>query len=47
MIERGPSLFQIRFGNPFKGRYKAMLVDMDSYLLQLSRDIHLNPLRSG
>lgn len=29
------------------GRYKAIVVDRDSYLLELSRYIHLNPVRAG
>jgi len=31
----------------FRGRYKAILVDGDSYLLELVRYIHRNPLRAG
>ena len=34
-------------GQLFRGRYKAILVDADSYLLQLVRYIHRNPLRAG
>ena len=34
-------------GQLFRGRYKAILVEEDSYLLELLRYIHLNPLRSG
>jgi len=34
-------------GQLFRGRYKSILVDADSYLLQLVRYIHRNPLRSG
>jgi len=34
-------------GPLFKGRYKAIIVDADSYLLQLLRYIHKNPLRAG
>ena len=30
-------------GSLFRGRYKAILVDADSYLLQVSRYIHRNP----
>jgi putative transposase len=30
-------------GPLFRGRYKAIIVDGDSYLLQVSRYIHLNP----
>lgn len=33
-----------RDGTLFRGRYKSVLVDEDSYLLQLSRYIHRNPL---
>jgi REP element-mobilizing transposase RayT len=34
-------------GQLFRGRYKSILVDGDSYLLQLVRYIHRNPLRAG
>jgi len=34
-------------GTLFRGRYKAILVDADSYLLELVRYIHRNPLRAG
>ncbi|MBN2420055.1 MAG: transposase [Deltaproteobacteria bacterium] len=36
-----------RSGHLFQGRYKAILVDKDNYLLQLSRYIHLNPVKAG
>jgi REP element-mobilizing transposase RayT len=36
-----------RAGHLFQGRYKAILVDVDHYLLELSRYIHLNPVRAG
>ena len=36
-----------RTGHLFQGRYKALLVDRDSYLLELVRYIHLNPVRVG
>ena len=36
-----------RIGHLFQGRYKAILVDADSYLLELVRYIHLNPCRAG
>jgi putative transposase len=36
-----------RIGHLFQGRYKALLIDADSYLLQLVRYIHLNPCRAG
>ena len=38
---------QGRSGHLFQGRYKAVLVDADSYLLELVRYIHLNPVRGG
>ncbi len=34
-------------GHLFQGRFKAILVDADSYLLELMRYIHLNPVRAG
>lgn len=34
-------------GHLFQGRYKAILIDADSYLLQLIRYIHNNPVRVG
>ena len=34
-------------GSLFRGRYKAILVEEDSYQLQLSRYIHRNPLEAG
>ena len=34
-------------GHLFQGRYKAVLVDGDRYLLELIRYIHLNPVRAG
>ena len=35
-----------RSGHLFQGRYKAILVDMDEYAKELSRYIHLNPVRA-
>src|SRR3972149_4573760 len=35
-----------RVGHIFQGRYKAILVDKDSYLLELCRYIVLNPVRA-
>ncbi len=35
-----------RDGHLFQGRYKAILIDRDNYLLELSRYIHLNPVRA-
>jgi REP element-mobilizing transposase RayT len=37
---------QKRIGHLFQGRYKAILVEHDSYLLELVRYIHLNPVRA-
>ena len=36
-----------RSGHLFQGRYKALLIDENSYLLELVRYIHLNPCRAG
>lgn len=35
-----------RVGHVFQGRYKAILVDKESYLLELTRYIVLNPVRA-
>jgi putative transposase len=35
-----------RSGHLFQGRYKAILVEKESYLLELSRYVHLNPVRA-
>lgn len=35
-----------RSGHLFQGRYKAILIDKDNYLLELSRYVHLNPVRA-
>jgi hypothetical protein len=34
-----------RVGHLYQGRYKAILVEGDIYLLELSRYLHLNPIR--
>ena len=34
-------------GHVFQGRYKAILCDRDTYLVELSAYIHLNPVRAG
>ena len=34
-------------GHVFEGRYKAVMVDSDEYLLELAAYIHLNPVRAG
>jgi len=36
-----------RFGHLFQGRFKGILVDKDEYCKELSRYIHLNPVRAG
>jgi putative transposase len=36
-----------RSGHLFQGRYKSVLVDADSYLLELGAYIHLNPVRAS
>lgn len=36
-----------RIGHLFQGRYKAIMIDADSYLVQLVAYIHLNPVRAG
>ena len=36
-----------RSGHLFQGRYKAIVIDKDNYLLSLSRYIHLNPVRAN
>lgn len=38
---------QKRTGHVFQGRYKAILIDAETYLLELVRYIHLNPVRAG
>jgi len=34
-----------RSGHLYQGRYKAILIEADTYLLELSRYVHLNPVR--
>ena len=36
-----------RFGHLFQGRFKSILVEKEAYAQELSRYIHLNPLRAG
>ena len=36
-----------RTGHLFQGRFKAILVDRDNYLLELARYVVLNPVRAG
>ena len=36
-----------RVGHVFQGRFKAIIVEKDGYLLELARNVVLNPLRAG
>jgi len=36
-----------RSGHVFQGRYKAVLIDRDAYLLEVARYVVLNPVRAG
>jgi hypothetical protein len=36
-----------RYGHLFQNRYKSIVVEEDPYLLELTRYIHLNPVRGG
>jgi putative transposase len=36
-----------RVGPLFQGRYRSIIVERDTYMLELTRYIHLNPVRSG
>jgi len=36
-----------RSGHLFQGRYRALLADIDEYAQELSRYIHLNPVKAG
>ncbi|MEM8614180.1 MAG: transposase [Cyanobacteria bacterium P01_H01_bin.105] len=36
-----------RCGSIFQGRFQTILVDSDAYVLNLSRYIHLNPVKAG
>jgi len=36
-----------RYGHLFQNRYKSIICEDDPYLLELTRYIHLNPLRAG
>ena len=36
-----------RVGHVFQGRYKAILVEKDAYLLELAKYVVLNPVRAG
>jgi REP element-mobilizing transposase RayT len=36
-----------RVGHLFQGRYKAVLIESEGHYLEVSRYIHLNPVRAG
>ncbi|MCJ7746641.1 MAG: transposase, partial [Desulfobacterales bacterium] len=36
-----------RVGHLFQGRYKGIIVEKETYLIPLSRYVHLNPVRAG
>jgi putative transposase len=36
-----------RYGHLFQNRYKSIVCEEDPYLLEITRYIHLNPLRAG
>ena len=36
-----------RVGHLFQGRYKAVMVDTDTYITELTAYLHLNPVRAG
>jgi REP element-mobilizing transposase RayT len=36
-----------RYGHLFQNRYKSIVCEDDPYLLELTRYIHLNPVRAG
>jgi REP element-mobilizing transposase RayT len=36
-----------RDGSLFRGRYKAILIDAENYLVAVSRYIHRNPVEAG
>jgi len=36
-----------RVGHVFQGRYKSIIIDKESYLLEVSRYVVLNPVRAG
>lgn len=41
-----PDIQPLLTGHLFQGRFKAILVDSDSYLLQVCRYVDLNPVRA-
>ena len=36
-----------KVGHLFQGRFQALIVDREAYLLELTRSIHLNPVRAA
>lgn len=44
---RWKNIKERRIGPVFAGRYKAILVERETYLLELIRYVHLNPVRAG
>ncbi len=36
-----------RVGHLLQGRYKAILIDADAYAMEVSRYVHMNPVRAG
>ncbi|MFH1114568.1 MAG: transposase [Pseudomonadota bacterium] len=38
---------ELRTRHLFQGRYKAIVIDAESYLVELVRYVHLNPVRAG
>jgi len=44
---RSQLIVAIAVGHLFQGRFKGILVEKDSHLLELSRYVVLNPVRAG
>ena len=36
-----------RYGHLFQNRYKSIICEDDPYLLEMTRYVHLNPVRAG
>ena len=47
MVTQASNRRHQRTGHLFQGRFKGILVDKDSYLLELTRYVVLNPVRAG
>ena len=47
MVTQASNRRHQRSGHLFQGRFKGILVDKDSYLLELTRYVVLNPVRAG